>query len=207
MADKSEIIKQRLDADYQFIINLLKNGEAITGKDVAREARKVGLDWAREHANSRLYTLWRNGSLLKVETSKAPLWTLPEFSDKHKDAIDGKRTLNVVYAKKNLPLVADESMTISILDVVIEFAFNDEMTVNDPYMYGDWLESKIFVSLNRTHPYWNTFIHSEVEASIQITNIALEVYVQWYVAKMQAKVTPQKLLEIRDKAMRDIALK
>jgi hypothetical protein len=205
--DETRSGKVKSDDEYQFIFNLLKDGEAFTGKDVAREARKIGLDWAREHANSRLYTLWRNGKLLKIETSKAPLWTLPEFQEKHEGSINGSRIPKVVFTKKKLPLVADESMTIEILDIKIEFAFNDEMSSNDPYMFGDWLEDKIFVSLNRNHPFWETFIENDIQKSLQLTNIALEVYAQWYIAKMQAKVTPQKLLEIRDKAMRDISLK
>jgi len=199
--------KMKIENENQFIFDLLRTGQSYTGKEVAREARKLGLDWAREQANSRLYSLWRSGRLLKIETSKAPLWTLPEFSQKHEGAINGTVIPKVIYSKKKLPLVADETMTIDILDIKVEFAFNDEMSPNDPYMYGDWLQEKIFVSLNKNHPFWGTFIENDFQKSLQLTNIALEVYVQWYVAKMQAKVTPQKLLEIRDKAMRDISLK
>jgi hypothetical protein len=199
--------KMKIEKENQFIFDLLRTGQSYTGKEVAREARKLGLDWAREQANSRLYSLWRSGRLLKIETSKAPLWTLPEFSHKHEGAINGTVIPKVIYSKKKLPLVADETMTIDILDIKVEFAFNDEMSPNDPYMYGDWLQEKIFVSLNKNHPFWGTFIENDFQKSLQLTNIALEVYVQWYVAKMQAKVTPQKLLEIRDKAMRDISLK
>ncbi len=199
--------KLKIEKENQFIFDLLRTGQSYTGKEVAREARKLGLDWAREQANSRLYSLWRSGRLLKIETSKAPLWTLPEFSHKHEGAINGTVIPKVIYSKKKLPLVADETMTIDILDIKVEFAFNDEMSPNDPYMYGDWLQEKIFVSLNKNHPFWGTFIENDYQKTLQLTNIALEVYVQWYVAKMQAKVTPQKLLEIRDKAMRDISLK
>jgi hypothetical protein len=199
--------KMKIENENQFIFNLLRTGQSYTGKEVAREARKLGLDWAREQANSRLYSLWRAGKLLKIETSKAPRWTLPEFSHKHEGAINGAVVPKVIYFKKKLPLVADETMTIDILDIKVEFAFNDEMSPNEPYMYGDWLQEKIFVSLNKNHPFWGTFIENDFQKSLQLTNIALEVYVQWYVAKMQSKVTPQKLLEIRDKAMRDISLK
>lgn len=199
--------KAKLEIEYQFIFDLLKSGDTFTGKEVAREARKNGLDWAREQANSRLYTLLRNGKVIKVETEKAPLWTLPEFSMKHEGLTKGITSPKVIYMKKKLPLVADETMTIEILGISIEFAFNDQMTSNDPYMFGDWLEDKIFVSLNRHHPFWGAFIENEDQESLQLTNIALEVYVQWYIAKMQARVTPQKLLEIRDKAMRHVSLK
>jgi len=207
MAEKNEKIKERLDSDYQFILHLLANGEAVTAKEVAREARKAGLDWARENANSRLYAMWRNGRLLKIETEKAPLWTLTEFSSKHEFAVAGAKSPKTIFAKKDLPLKADDEMTISILDIKIEFAFNDAMTPNDPYMFGDWLQNGIFVSLNRNHPFWNTFIQNDSQREMLLINIALEVYVQWHIAKMQSKVTPQKLLEIRDKAMRDISLK
>ena len=203
----NENSENKVKNENQFIFDLLKDGQAYTGKEIAREARNIGLDWAREQANSRLYTLLRNGKLLKVETNKAPLWTLPQFANKHQGVINGIAIPKVMHLRKKLPLVADEAMTIEILNIKIEFAFNDEMTSNDPYMFGDWLVDKIFVSLNRNHPFWGTFIESEIQKSLQLTNIALEVYVQWYVAKMQSKVTPQKLLEIRDKAMRDISLK
>jgi hypothetical protein len=88
----------------------------------------------------------------------------------------------------------------------MQFQFNPELSPNDPYFAPDWLNEKVFVTLNPNHPFWMTFIYDDASKSLQLTNIASEVYVQWHVSKMTTEISAKKLLEIRDKALRDIAL-
>ena len=81
------------------------------------------------------------------------------------------------------------------------------MKPNDPYMQGDFLDNKIYVSLNKSHPFWQSFINNNDREYIYLTLVAEEVYVQNQVAKSTSSISVAKLLELRDKAMRDIAIK
>ena len=207
MDEPSETTKAKLEKEYEFILESLANSEPLTGKEMAKVGRESGFDWAREHANSRLYTLLRLGKVLKIETEKAPRWTLPIYALKYTESEAGIRKASTIYLEKKLPLAADRSMDIDISGTKIQFAFNDKMSPNDAYMYGDWLEDKIFVSLNPNHPFWGTFINNPEKTSLQLTNIAMDVYVQWQIVRSVAPIDSLKLLNLRDLAMRDIASK
>ena len=73
-------------------------------------------------------------------------------------------------------------------------------------MSGDWLNDKIFVTLNPNHPFWQTYIADDELKSLQILNVASEVYVQWSIAKLRGEISPTKIHQLRDKALRDISL-
>ncbi len=191
---------------FELVNDILKDGAPKTARDVAKLARDMGLDWSRENANSALYKMLRSSLVLKIETEKAPLWTLPIFADEIIKEYEKPRKNIITFKAKNIHLVADADLTIFIQGVEIQFQYNDNLSPNDPYMAGDWLNDKIFVTLNPIHPFWQTFINSEESKSLQLINIAAEVYVQWHVAKMTTPISPRKLLELRDKALRDIAL-
>lgn len=205
MTETSENLKDKIEAEFEFILNYLATSSPVTGKEMAKVGRENGFDWAREQANSRLYKLLRLGKVLKIETEKAPLWTLPVYADKYKKSEIQIIKPNNLFIKKELPLSADKSLSIDIAGTKIEFAFNDKMSSNDAYMYGDWLEDKIFVSLNPNHPFWATFIVNPDKSSLQITNIALDVYVQWQVVRSSGPIDSVKLLHLKDLAMREIA--
>ena len=191
---------------FEVIYETLNDGKPKTAKEVAQFARTKGIDWSRENANSSLYKMMKNSLVIKIETDKAPLWTLPEFAqelvEKHTQS---KRNI-ISFKSKIIPLSADTDLTITIQGIEMQFQFNPDLSSNDPYFAPDWLNEKIFVTLNPNHPFWLTFISDDASKSLQLTNIAAEVYVQWHVSKMTTEVTPKKLLEIRDKALRDIAL-
>ena len=191
---------------FEVVYETLNDGKPKTAKEVAQFARTKGIDWSRENANSSLYKMMKNSLVIKIETDKAPLWTLPEFAQglvqKHTQS---KRNI-ISFKSRKIPLSADTDLTITIQGIEMEFQFNPELSSNDPYFAPDWLNEKIFVTLNPNHPFWLTFISDDASKSLQLTNIAAEVYVQWHVSKMTTEVTPKKLLEIRDKALRDIAL-
>lgn len=191
---------------FEVINEILKDGAPKTGKEVAKLAREKGLDWARENANSALYKMLKNSLIVKIETEKAPLWTLPQFAQELFEKLTQPKKNVISFKSKKIPLSADTDLTITIQGIEIQFQFDPELSTNDPYMAGDWLNEKIFVTLNSNHPFWGTFITDESSKALQLTNIATEVYVQWHVSKMTTEISPKKLLEIRDKALRDIAL-
>lgn len=191
---------------FEVINKILGPGKPLVAKEVAKLARLEGFDWTRENANSALYKMLKNSLVIKIETEKAPLWTLPQFFDQ---ALADSQPIpkNIIkFKSKKLPLAANENLTIQIHSVEIQFQFDERLSPNDPYMSGDWLEEKIFVTLNPNHPFWQTFVNEESLQSLQLTNIATEVYVQWHVAKMTKDVNPRTLLELRDRAFREISL-
>lgn len=191
---------------FEVIYEILKDGAPKTGKEVAKLAREQGLDWARENANSALYKMLKNSLIVKIETEKAPLWTLPQFAQELLEKHTQPKKNIISFKSKKVPLSADTDLTIIIQGIEMQFQFDPELSPNDPYMAPDWLNEKIFVTLNPSHPFWGTFITDESSQALQLTNIAAEVYVQWHVSKMTTEISPKKLLEIRDKAFRDIAL-
>ena len=192
-------------SDFELIVEILKDGKPRIARDIAKISRDRGVDWSRENANSALYKMLRKMLVVKIETEKAPLWTLPEFSSSIDPNLSKPNPMVISFKAKNIPLKANEEFTIRIKDIEIQFQFDPNLSPNAPYMSGDWLNQVIFVTLNPHHPYWQSFIDEDVKRGIFLTNVAAEVYVQWHVAKMTSAVSPWKLLELRDKALRDIS--
>ena len=153
---------------FEVVHNILKDGTPKIAREIAKLAREQGLDWARENANSALYKMLKNSLVVKIETEKAPLWTLPQFSNSDFYIAPVVKKTPTVFASKNLPLSANNDLTIKIQEVTILFQFDPEMTANDPYMGGDWLADKIFVSLNQNHPFWQSYIDTEDKKSLYL---------------------------------------
>lgn len=193
-------------SQFEVINEILKDGTPKVAKEIAKLAREKGFDWARENANSALYKMLKNSLVVKIETEKAPLWTLPQFSNSDLYTPPKVVKTPTVFATKNLPLSANHDLTIKIQELTILFQFDQEMNSNDPYMSGDWLADKIFVTLNQNHPFWQSFIDTEDKKFLYLTLVAEEVYVQYQVAKSTTEIDVRKLLTIRDKAMRDIVI-
>jgi len=191
-------------SDFEAVTNILSDGQPRIAREVAKMARDLGLDWSRENANSALYKMLRKSLVVKIETEKAPLWTLPKFASDIAQTIVKPNPMIVSFKSKKLPLRANEDFTIRVQNVEIQFQFDNQLSPNAPYMSGDWLNQVIFVTLNPHHPYWQSFVDDENKRGIFLTNIAAEAYVQWHVAKMTSPVSPWKLLELRDKALRGI---
>jgi hypothetical protein len=193
-------------SDFEVVAKILGDGKPKIAREVAKLARDLGLDWSRENANSAMYKMLRRNLIVKIETEKAPLWTLPEYAKDLPKAPEVKKPFVISFKQKAVPLSADNELTIKVKDIEIQFQFDSNLSPNAPYMSGDWLDEIIFITLNPNHPYWQTFVHDDERKGIFLTNIASEAYVQWHVAKMTSPVTPWKLLELRDQALRDISL-
>jgi hypothetical protein len=191
-------------SQFEVINEILKDGTPKVAKEIAKLAREKGFDWARENANSALYKMLKNSLVVKIETEKAPLWTLPQFSNSNVGTSVPIKKIPTVFAQKEVPLSANNDLTVKIQEVEIMFQFDPEMNSNDPYMSGDWLNNKIFVSLNQNHPFWQSYITSDEKKYIYLTLVAEEVYVQHQVAKSTSVINVERLLSMRDKAMRDI---
>ena len=193
-------------SSFKVITAILEGGQTLMAKDVAKIAREMGYDWTRENAKSSLYKMLKNELVIKIETEKAPLWTLPKHKEKFLESRSTPNKNVISFEPKNLPLVADDNLTLQILSIKIQFQFDSDLSPNDHYMSGDWLNEKIFVTLNPNHPFWQTYIANDELKSLQILNIASEVYVQWSIAKLRGEISPTKIHQLRDKALRDISL-
>ena len=191
---------------FEVVTAILEDGQTLMGKEVAKIARAMGYDWTRENANSSLYKMLKNDLVIKIETGKAPLWTLPKHKEKFLEARSTIKKNVIPFEAKNLPLIADDGLTLRVLSIEIQFQFDSDLSSNDHHMSGDWLNEKIFVTLNPNHPFWQTFIANDELKSLQILNIASEVYVQWSIAKLRGEISPSKIHELRDKALRNISL-
>jgi len=193
-------------SSFEVVTAILENGQTLMAKEIAKIAREMGYDWTRENANSSLYKMLKNGLVIKIETEKAPLWTLPKHKEKFLESRSNPNKNIISFERKNLPLVADDNLTLRVLSIEIQFQFDFDLSSNDHYMSGDWLNDKIFVTLNPNHPFWQTYVASDELKSLQILNIASEVYVQWSIAKLRGEISPAKIHQLRDKALRDISL-
>jgi hypothetical protein len=191
---------------FEVVTAILEDGQTLMAKEIAKIAREMGYDWTRENANSSLYKMLKNGLVIKIETEKAPLWTLPKHKEKFLESRSNPNKNIISFEPKNLPLVADDNLTLRVLSIEIQFQFDSDLSSNDHYMSGDWLNEKIFVTLNPNHPFWQTYVANDELKSLQILNIASEVYVQWSIAKLRGEISPAKIHQLRDKAFRDISL-
>ncbi len=193
-------------SSFEVISKILEDGQTLIAKEVAKIAREMGYDWTRENANSYLYKMLKNDLVIKIETEKAPLWTLLKHKEKFLDSRSTSRKNVIAFEPKSLPLVADENLTLRVLSIEIQFQFDSDLSSNDHYMFGDWLNDKIFVTLNPNHPFWQTYIANDELKSLQVLNIASEVYVQWSIAKLRGDISSSKIHQLRDRALRDISL-
>lgn len=193
-------------SSFEVVTAILEDGQTLMAKEVAKIAREMGYDWTRENANSSLYRMLKNDLVIKIETEKAPLWTLPKHKEKFLQSRSTPDKNVISFEPKNLPLIADDNLTLQVLSIEIQFQFDPDLSSNDNYMSGDWLNEKIFVTLNPNHPFWQTYIANDELRSLQVLNIASEVYVQWSIAKLRGEISPTKIHQLRDKAFRDISL-
>jgi len=193
-------------SSYEVISRILEDGQPLVAKEVAKKARELGHDWTRENANSHLYKMLKNDLVIKIETEKAPLWTLIKNKENFLENQSSRQKNVITFEQKNLPLVADNDLTLRVLSIEIQFQFDSDLSSNDYYMSGDWLDNKIFVTLNPNHPFWQTYIGNQELKSLQILNLASEIYVQWSIAKLRGEISSSQIHQLRDKALRDISL-
>jgi hypothetical protein len=200
-------------SDFEFLMNMLKASQPLAAKEIAKNARLAKRDWKRSDANSVLYRMLRRGLVRKIEVDgeAAPRWTIPTSGNDVAETLPKSNMKGSLPIQRDIPLVSlplrrDSSLTLIIQGVEIQFAPDETMNEYDPYMHGDWLSDKIFVSLNLNHPFWTAFVTDEDRLALYATLIAQEVFVQWQVARRISPISPTSLHSLRDLAMRDIAI-
>ena len=126
-------------SSFEVVTAILEDGQTLMAKEVAKIAREMGYDWTRENANSSLYRMLKNDLVIKIETEKAPLWTLPKHKEKFLQSRSTPDKNVISFEPKNLPLIADDNLTLQVLSIEIQFQFDPDLSSNDNYMSGDWL--------------------------------------------------------------------
>jgi hypothetical protein len=111
------------------------------------------------------------------------------------------------YAVQSLDHIVDEqNFEIKVKGVTINYAYDLNASSNDPYMTVDWLQDKLFISVNSQHPFWEIFIDTPDEQLLYLQFLAQDALINWHVAKKGDEISSSSLSEVRDSVLREIAL-
>ena len=201
-----------METNFDIITKILENEQPLIAREVAKRARKLGNEWERKDVNSALYKMLNLGLVQKIPTEKSVEWKLinQSHSNGALQILHSEEILKKIrkFKVKSLEHVVNESnFEIRINDLEIDFAYNLEFSSNDPYISVDWLQDRLFITVNSQHPFWETYINSKEEKLLYLQFIAQDALIQWHVAKIGDKISSSDLLQIRDKVLREIALK
>lgn len=150
--------------------------------------------------------------LVKKDSSeKVPKWFLAslESSNVQNEITNSEQILNKVrkYPVQSLDHIVDEqNFEIKVKGVTIKYAYDLSATSNDPYMTVDWLQEKLFISVNSQHPFWEVFIDTPDEQLLYLQFLAQDALINWHVAKKGDEISSSSLSEVRDSVLREIAL-
>ena len=147
----------------------------------------------------------------KDSSEKVPKWTLSsaDQSKTQSEITNSEQILNKgrKYQVKSLDHIVDEqNFEIKVKGVTIKYAYDLSATSNDPYMIVDWLQDKLFISVNSQHPFWEIFIDTPDEQLLYLQFLAQDALINWHVAKKGDEISSSSLSEVRDSVLREIAL-
>ena len=200
-----------MKSDFEIIIDILQANESLTAREIAKFAKDFGKNWVRKDANSNLYKMLVQNLVEKDSSQKVPKWTLANL-----DASNDKSTISNSedilskvrkYPVQSLDHIVDEkNFEIKVKGVTIKYAYDLSATSNDPYMNVDWLQDKLFISVNSQHPFWEVFIDTSDEQLLYLQFLAQDALINWHVAKRGDEISSSTLSEVRDSVLREIAL-
>jgi hypothetical protein len=200
-----------MKSDFEIIIDILKANGSLTAREIAKSAKDFGKKWVRKDANSNLYKMLMQELVKKDSSEKVPKWTLSNVDpSKNQSTINNSdEILSKVrkYAVQTLDHIVDEkNFEIKVKGVTIKYAYDLSATSNDPYMNVDWLQDKLFISVNSQHPFWEVFIDTPDEQLLYLQFLAQDALINWHVAKRGDEISSSTLSEVRDSVLREIAL-
>jgi hypothetical protein len=192
---------------FEIIRSILAEESDLTAREIAKRAQQFGEKWVRKDANSNLYRMLSQGLVTKNTESKIPTWSLtnsdtPKPSISFKEILDKPRKLE----RKSLnSLVQEEEFKINLSKFSIAFAYDVNASANDPYLQGDWLAEKLFITINTQHPFWDSFIDTEDEKVLYLQFIAQDAFIQWQIAQRGDSINHRELIALRDAVLREIS--
>jgi hypothetical protein len=198
-------------SDFEMIMDILRSNGSLTAREIAKLAKDYGKKWVRKDANSNLYKMLMQELVRKDSSEKVPKWYLStaEPSKAHNEVTNSEQILNKVrkYSVQSLDHIVDEqNFEIKVKGVIIKYAYDLSATSNDPYMTVDWLQEKLFISVNSQHPFWEVFIDTPDEQLLYLQFLAQDALINWHVAKKGDEISSSSLSEVRDSVLREIAL-
>jgi hypothetical protein len=200
-----------MKSDFEIIIDILQSSGSLTAREIAKLAKNYGKQWVRKDANSNLYKMLMQELVKKDSSEKVPKWFLAslESSNVQNEITNSEQILNKVrkYPVQSLDHIVDEqNFEIKVKGVTIKYAYDLSATSNDPYMTVDWLQEKLFISVNSQHPFWEVFIDTPDEQLLYLQFLAQDALINWHVAKKGDEISSSSLSEVRDSVLREIAL-
>jgi len=200
-----------MKSDFEVILEIIKENGSLTAREIAKYAKDHGKTWVRKDANSNLYKMLIQQLVRKDSSEKVPKWTLSsaDQSKTQSEITNSEQILNKgrKYQVKSLDHIVDEqNFEIKVKGVTIKYAYDLSATSNDPYMIVDWLQDKLFISVNSQHPFWEIFIDTPDEQLLYLQFLAQDALINWHVAKKGDEISSSSLSEVRDSVLREIAL-
>jgi len=200
-----------MKSDFEVILEIIKENGSLTAREIAKYAKDHGKTWVRKDANSNLYKMLTQQLVRKDSSEKVPKWTLSsaDQSKTQSEITNSEQILNKgrKYQVKSLDHIVDEqNFEIKVKGVTIKYAYDLSATSNDPYMIVDWLQDKLFISVNSQHPFWEIFIDTPDEQLLYLQFLAQDALINWHVAKKGDEISSSSLSEVRDSVLREIAL-
>jgi|688.fasta_scaffold77907_2 hypothetical protein len=200
-----------MKSDFEIIIDILQSNGSLTAREIAKSAKDYGKKWVRKDANSNLYKMLMQELVRKDSSEKVPKWSLTTVdpSKVRNEVTNSEQILNKVrkYSVQSLDHIVDEqNFEIKVKGVIIKYAYDLSATSNDPYMTVDWLQEKLFISVNSQHPFWEVFIDTPDEQLLYLQFLAQDALINWHVAKKGDEISSSSLSEVRDSVLREIAL-
>ena len=200
-----------MKSDFEVILEIIKENGSLTAREIAKYAKDHGKTWVRKDANSNLYKMLIQQLVRKDSSEKVPKWTLgsADQSKTQSEVTNSEQILNKgrKYQVKSLDHIVDEqNFEIKVKGVTIKYAYDLSATSNDPYMIVDWLQDKLFISVNSQHPFWEIFIDTPDEQLLYLQFLAQDALINWHVAKKGDEISSSSLSEVRDSVLREIAL-
>lgn len=123
-----------------------------------------------------------------------------------KSSISRKKSTKVVKdIKPSIKFI--KKYNVILHGVSMEFALSNSANANDTYMIADWLDKKILVVVNTKHPFYLTAINNRYKKDLYFTMLAEDAFVQWQISKHSARITPSKVLELKDFVKRELSVK
>ena len=194
-------------SDFELVEKALKNTPGSTAREVAKIVTDMGVRWDRGQANSVLYKMLNQG-LVKKELIDGPRphwWILDSPIEVGQKAEITKLKINKRKTNENefIPLKHVPEYQKTVQGMQIQFAVSDDLSVSDPYINCDWLDKRIFITINSKHPYVKNNILSEKILNEFLNYLSIDAYLEWrLIMEIKNKVGFDSI-RIKDKILRE----
>jgi len=194
-------------SDFELAEMALKNQPGATAREISKYVTEMGIVWDKGHSNSVLYKMLHQG-LVKKELTDGPRphWWLLESPIE----VEQKREITKLALNKKksnvsefVPLKRITEYGNKVQGMEIQFAIDTELSASDPYINCDWLEKRIFITINGNHPYVKTNISSEKILNEFLNYLAIDAYVEWRMIMELENKAMFNSLNLKDRILRE----